>query len=73
MQITTTTATGLILTPGEYDSHAVHTVQSLPVFTIADANRILIDNEYCTEVIWSLYEYLFDLDGLLGTGRLFIP
>jgi hypothetical protein len=45
----------------------------LPVFTIANADRVLVDGDYAAEVIWRLYEYLFDLDGLLGTGRLYIP
>lgn len=49
------------------------TPQSLPVFTIGDVDRILTDGEYAAEVVWSLFEYLFDLDGLLWTGRLYLP
>jgi len=50
-----------------------NTPQSLPVFTIGDAKRILVDHDYAAEVIWSLFEYLFDLDKLHGTGRLYLP
>ena len=49
------------------------TPQSLPVFTIGDVDSVLTDGEYAAEVIWSLFEYLFDLDDLLGTGRLYLP
>jgi hypothetical protein len=50
-----------------------NTPQCLPVFTISDAKRILTDGEYAAEVIWGLFEYLFNLDDLLGTGRLYLP
>lgn len=47
--------------------------ECLLVFTIGEADRVLVDGDYAAQVIWSLYEYLFDIDGLLGTGRLYIP
>ena len=50
-----------------------NTPQSLPVFTIGDADRTLLDRDYSDKVIWALVDYLLRLDNLLGTGRLFIP
>ena len=50
-----------------------NTARSLPVFTIGDADRTLTDRDYSDQVIWALLEYVFDMDNLLGTGRLFIP
>jgi hypothetical protein len=49
------------------------TLQSLPVFTIGDANRTMADREYSDAVIWTLIDYLLRMDGLLGTGRLYLP
>src|SRR3989442_8254410 len=37
-----------------------NTAQSLPVFTIGDANRILRESSYCDSVIETLLEYLMD-------------
>jgi hypothetical protein len=50
-----------------------NTAESLPVFTIGDANRLLRERDYCDRVIWALLEYLIDPPGILGTGRLFLP
>jgi hypothetical protein len=47
--------------------------QSLPVFTIGDAERLNNEREYSDRVIWGLLEYLLEIDNLLGTGRLFLP
>lgn len=49
------------------------TTQSLPIFTIADADRTLHDRDYSDRVIWALLGHLLRLEGLLGTGRLFLP
>lgn len=46
---------------------------SLPVFTIGDAERLQNDREYRERVIWSLLEYLLEIDNLRGSGRLFLP
>jgi hypothetical protein len=46
---------------------------SLPVITLADADRILVDNDYLDAVIESLLQYLLELDALRGTGRLYVP
>ena len=50
-----------------------NTAQSLPVFTIGDARRVLASNEYAERVVDRLFRYLLDLDGIRGTGRLFLP
>ena len=49
-----------------------NTPQSLPVFTISDAKRVPKDRDYAAEVIWSLFEYSFDLDDLLSARGVFI-
>jgi hypothetical protein len=49
------------------------TPQSLPVFTLADANRVLNERSYAEVVCDRLLEYLFDIDGLRGAGRLYLP
>lgn len=50
-----------------------NTAQSLPVFTIGDANRVLADSAYCERVIVALFGYLLQADNLRGTGRLYLP
>ena len=49
------------------------TPQSLPVFTLADANRILNERSYAELVADRLLEYLYDMDHLKGSGRLYLP
>jgi len=46
---------------------------SLPVLTVADADQILVSPEYATRVVSQLLEFLFDLDNIRGTGRLYLP
>ena len=50
-----------------------NTPSSPPVFTVSDARRVLVDRDNATDVIWSLYEYLYKLDLLRGVGRLYLP
>ena len=50
-----------------------NTPQSLPVFTIGDAERLRNDRAYSDRVIWGLLDYLVEIDNILGTGRLFLP
>lgn len=50
-----------------------NTAQSLPVFTLADADRVYQSPAYLDEVVESLLEYLLDEPNLRGTGRLFLP
>jgi hypothetical protein len=50
-----------------------NTPRSLPIFTIGDAERLRNEREYSDRVIWTLLEYLYDVENVLGTGRLFLP
>jgi hypothetical protein len=50
-----------------------NTPASLPVFTIADARRVVSSAEYRHEVIDRLLRYLLELENIRGTGRLFLP
>jgi len=47
--------------------------RSLPVFTLADANRVLNERSYAELVADRLLEYLFDIENLRGVGRLYLP
>jgi hypothetical protein len=49
-----------------------NTPESLPVFTIGDAER-LRNGEYADRVIERLLTDLLQIENLLGTGRLFLP
>jgi len=49
------------------------TEQSLPVFTLANSQRVLEEGSYALRVADRLLEYLFDMDKYLGTGRLYLP
>jgi hypothetical protein len=46
---------------------------SLPVFTIADADRVLREQTYATRVAEKPLDYLFIIDQVRGTGRLYVP
>ncbi len=46
---------------------------SLPVFTIADANRVVNDRDYARRVAEKLLEYLLMIDGVRGAGRMYVP
>lgn len=46
---------------------------SLPVFTLPDAERVLTSREYAERVTRRLLEYLTEFDNYRGTGRLFLP
>ena len=50
-----------------------NTPTSLPVFTIADVQRLRRDREFANQVIEGLFEYLMQEDNILGTGRLYLP
>jgi hypothetical protein len=47
--------------------------ESLPVFTIADAERVRHSRDYADRVIEGLLQALFRIDSLRGTGRLYLP
>jgi hypothetical protein len=50
-----------------------NTPESLPVFTIGDADRTMNDRYYSDDVIWALLGYALQADNILGTGRLYLP
>ncbi len=52
---------------------AENTVDSLPVITIADANRIIYDRTYAVQTAVRILEYLTAIEHHLGAGRLFAP
>jgi hypothetical protein len=52
---------------------AHNTPNSLPVFTLANAPRILQSSTYAERVTEQLLEYLLRIDTIRGTGRLYLP
>jgi hypothetical protein len=52
---------------------ARNTPDTLPVFTIADPQRVLHSREYAERVAVRWLEYLLDIDRVRGTGRLYLP
>jgi len=50
-----------------------NTPECLPVFTLGDAERILSSHDYADRVIDRLFRYLFEIDNIRGTGRLYLP
>ena len=49
------------------------TPRSLPVLTLADANRVLNERSYAELVADQLLEFLYDIENLRGVGRLYLP
>lgn len=45
----------------------------LPVFTLADADRVLYSKGYAERVVERLLDYLIDIENYRGTGRLYLP
>lgn len=45
----------------------------LPVLTISDPDRLLRDRQYADRVAERAIDYLQSIEGLRGTGRLFVP
>ncbi len=52
---------------------SMNTEYSLPVLTVADADRILHSREYAERVVERTIDYLIDIDNFRGTGRLYLP
>jgi hypothetical protein len=50
-----------------------NTPHSLPVFTLANDQRVLRDRLYAEAVADRLIEFLFDIDSYRGTGRQYLP
>jgi hypothetical protein len=50
-----------------------NTASSLPVLTLANANRVLNSATYAKRVAERLIEVLMDMDNYRGTGRVYLP
>jgi hypothetical protein len=50
-----------------------NTATCLPVFTLANPDRLPHDNEYAERVAERLLEFLLEIDRVLGVGRIFLP
>jgi hypothetical protein len=48
-------------------------LESLPVITVSNADRLLNDSEYRGRCVESLIEIVLDIDTYLGARRIFIP
>jgi hypothetical protein len=49
------------------------TLVSLPVITLANARRVMIDKPYARQTAEKILEYLLDIEKYRGTGRLYVP
>ena len=47
--------------------------ESLPVITVADPQRVLLDGDYAYQTAIQLLDFLERIDTLRGAGRLFVP
>lgn len=50
-----------------------HSADSLPVFTLADADHFRLSRAYAARVAEKLLEYFLDIERYRGTGRLYVP
>lgn len=57
----------------EATMRAGNTANSLPVFTIATAQRFLDSRDYAELVVAKMLEYLQDIERYRGAGRLYLP
>jgi hypothetical protein len=57
----------------EIASKKLNRPDSLPVLTIADADRVLADRAYAERVASRILDCLLDLENLRGARRLFVP
>jgi hypothetical protein len=49
------------------------TLDSLPAFTLADAERLYRSTVYLDKVVEKLLDHLLNIENLRGTGRLYLP
>lgn len=50
-----------------------NTPQSLPVLTIGDPDRVMVDRQYAHSVAVQVLDYLLDIDKVRGAMRLYVP
>lgn len=48
-------------------------MDSFPVVTIGDADRLLVDRAYRNRCVDRIIEIVLDLEVWMGVGRLFVP
>jgi len=56
----------------ECASDRLNRPDSLPALTLADPDRVLADRSYAERVASQILEYLFDLEQLRGSRRLYV-
>src|SRR5437867_2878067 len=47
--------------------------ESLPVFTLADSDRLKHDAQYAARTAVKLLQYFLEIDNVRGTGQLYVP
>jgi hypothetical protein len=52
---------------------SLNTASSLPVFPLADPDRVLHEKAYAERVVERLLDYLLGIDKYRGVGRLYLP
>jgi hypothetical protein len=52
---------------------AFNKINSLPVFTLANPDRILVDRDYADLVAERMLDRLIEIDKFLGAGRIWLP
>jgi hypothetical protein len=57
----------------EVTSRRLNRPDSLPVITIADEKRVMLDRQYAERVASQILEILYDVESLRGSRRLFVP
>jgi hypothetical protein len=57
----------------ERASQRLNQPNSLPILTIADSQRVLLDREYAERVASQIIDYILILDRIRGARRLFVP
>jgi hypothetical protein len=74
---------GIVLITNNRNAHGADSLEmvvrqenqpdSIPVFTLANPERVLTDGDYAEKTAVRLLDYLLYLEGTRGTGRLFVP
>jgi hypothetical protein len=57
----------------EFASQRLNQPESLPVVTIADADRVTLERRYAERVAAEILEILYDIDRFRGARRLYVP
>ena len=57
----------------ELVSRKANRADSLPILTLSDADRILIDRQYAEAVASKILDYLAGIENIRGARRLYVP